>query len=267
MGVPQLVTPVTDFLRRGEDAVHGAGRAQVGLLVQKRGIDLGGWLVHEAFGVQRRENPLAFGDVEGSGRWYPNGTSPCRTLPPVPGGPAHSEHRARHDHSHHQAERVHAQHQFLSSSPVLCSGIPRISETFFWTPMMSSACSSRFRRRAFSRSSSFTRGSTTRALGPRFLEPSATQAPCSTSRRQAVSSDEYSPSRRRRAPISPSSLQLSASRTIRSLYSEVNLRRWALAGTSGFGTGTSGFGSCCGARPGADTLPPETPAALRAPPG
>ena len=126
--------------------------------------------------------------------------------------------------------------------------------------MMSSACSSRLRRRAFSRSSSFTRGSTTRALGPRFLEPSAARAPCSTSRRQAVSRDEYSPSRRRRAPISPSSLQRSASRTIRSLYSEVNLRRWALAGTSG-------SGSCCGTGPAAHTLPSESPVALRAPSG
>src|SRR3990172_7595354 len=226
---------------------------------QRAGESGGLQLVHEPLGVQRIENPLPFGGAQGSGRGFPRRTSSLGTLPSVPRCPADSERHEGHDHADDQSELVHAQHQFFSSSG-LSSGIPRSAETFFWTPMMSSACSSRFRRRAFSRSSSFTRGSTTRALGPRFLEPSAARPPCSTSRRQAVSRDEYSPSRRRRAPISPSSLQRSASRTIRSLYSEVNLRRWALAGTSG-------SGSCCGTGPAAHTLPSESPVALRAPSG
>ena len=58
-------------------------------------------------------------------------------------------------------------------------------------------------------------------------------------RRQLDSSDEYSPSRRRSAPTSPSPLQASASRSIRSLYSAVKRRRFACSLTSGSGATTA----------------------------
>jgi hypothetical protein len=56
--------------------------------------------------------------------------------------------------------------------------------------------------------------------------------------------DEYNPSRRRRAPITPGSVQESASRRILRLYSAVN-RRWlafattSTSGTAGLWTATS----------------------------
>jgi hypothetical protein len=92
------------------------------------------------------------------------------------------------------------QHQVVSSSALHRN--PKEAPRLFWD-RDDAACSSRFRSRAFSRSTSFTRRSTTRTFGPRFLECRAARVPCSTARRQAVSSEEYSPSRRRRAPISP----------------------------------------------------------------
>ena len=72
-------------------------------------------------------------------------------------------------------------------------------------------------------------------------------------RRQLDNCDEYKPSRRRRAATSPSPLQASASRTIRSLYSAVKRRRFACSLTSGSGTPAA-------------SRPAGSPVALRAPP-
>ena len=91
--------------------------------------------------------------------------------------------------------------------------------------------------RAISRSSSLTRGSSAFALRPRFLDVIPTLAISSRWRRQLDNCDEYKPSRRRRAATSPSPLpKASASRTIRSLYSAVERRRFACATTSGSST-------------------------------
>jgi hypothetical protein len=65
----------------------------------------------------------------------------------------------------------------------------------------------------------------------------ALKAPVSRSRRHSTRWDEYNPSRRNSAPIAPGSVARSASSTMPSLYSAVNLRRWALAATSGSGAG------------------------------
>ena len=73
-------------------------------------------------------------------------------------------------------------------------------------------------------------------LRPRFLDK-ALKAPVSRSRRHSTRWDEYNPSRRNSAPIAPGSVARSASSTMPSLYSAVNLRRWALAATSGSGAG------------------------------
>jgi hypothetical protein len=53
--------------------------------------------------------------------------------------------------------------------------------------------------------------------------------------RQVVRCDEYRPSRRSRAPSCPGSVQQSASRSIRSLYSAVNRRRTGFSETAGTG--------------------------------
>lgn len=73
-------------------------------------------------------------------------------------------------------------------------------------------------------------------LRPRFLD-NAPRAPVSRSRRHSTRWDEYSPSRRNSAPIAPGSVAWPASSTMPSLYSAVNLRRWALATTSESETG------------------------------
>ena len=116
-------------------------------------------------------------------------------------------------------------------------GIPSSSEVFFW---ISNIVSTRARRRwsrAFSRSSSLTRGSSAFAFRPRFLDVIPTLAISSRWRRQLDNCDEYKPSRRRRAATSPSPLpKASASRTIRSLYSALKRRRFACSTTSGSST-------------------------------
>ena len=87
--------------------------------------------------------------------------------------------------------------------------------------------------RAFSRSSSLIRGASAFAFRPRFLDVNPALAISSRCRRQLDRCDEYSPSRRRSAATSPSPLQASASRTIRSLYSALKRRRFAFSLTSG----------------------------------
>src|SRR6266852_2211255 len=109
---------------------------------------------------------------------------------------------------------------------------------FFWTSTSASACSARLFHRPTSRSSSairLSRESGGVTFGPRFFGDNPASSPRSRAARQVVNSDEYSPSRRSRAPISPGFVHRSASRTIRRLYSAVNRRRSALATTSTWG--------------------------------
>jgi hypothetical protein len=101
---------------------------------------------------------------------------------------------------------------------------------------MASARSARTVNFAISRACSaifLSRGSAGAAFGPRLLgaAPGA-NSPRSLACRQVVRWDEYSPSRRSSAPISPEPLQASASFTILRLYSTVNARRLAFSVTS-----------------------------------
>src|SRR5450631_4189834 len=101
---------------------------------------------------------------------------------------------------------------------------------------MASARSARLVSFAISRSCSaifLSRGSGDAAVGPRFFvaAPGA-RSPRSRAARHVASCDEYNPSRRSRAPISPGALQASVSFTILRLYSTVNDRRLAFSVTS-----------------------------------
>jgi hypothetical protein len=96
------------------------------------------------------------------------------------------------------------------------------------------------------------------SFGPRFFGDSASMVPCSACRRQVFRFDEYNPSRRKRAPNRPCSLQASASRRIRRLYSAAKRRRTGFSGTSESGTTDRS------ARPPV-RLREEIPVALRAP--
>jgi len=125
---------------------------------------------------------------------------------------------------------------------------------------MSSACSRRWLRRAFSfRRRWFSSVSGLAVdLRPRFLGVKASNSPCSFWRRQVVRWDEYNPSRRSNPPMAPSSRQASAWATIERLYSAVNWRRLGFSGTSGLGIGT-------GAAPPELAAPPLRSGSLRSP--
>ena len=70
------------------------------------------------------------------------------------------------------------------------------------------------------------------AAGPRFFGANPASAPRSCERRQSTRLDEYSPSRRSKAPTSPCFVQAAASAKTFRLYSAVNRRRRGFAGTS-----------------------------------
>ncbi len=118
--------------------------------------------------------------------------------------------------------------------------MPRISEIFFWTSMMVSAFFNFFAGCRFSRSKWATRsvkGFLGNGFRPRFLGLNAESKPFFCCLRQAVRFEEYSPSRRKRAPICPDSRHASASCRMRSLYLAVNLLRGFFSRTSGSGAG------------------------------
>ena len=89
-----------------------------------------------------------------------------------------------------------------------------------------------------SRSFSLATGSRRRPWGPRALA-NACNEPSRRARRQAVSCEEYRPSRRSKAPTSPGARQASASSRIRSFSCALKCRRLALSGTSGSGRGAA----------------------------
>ena len=78
------------------------------------------------------------------------------------------------------------------------------------------------------------------ALGPRFLDCVPVSSPAANWRRHAVSPDEYTPSRRNNAPISPGLVHAEAASTMRRLSAFEKLRRLATATTSLFTLGSGG---------------------------
>ena len=189
--------------------------------------------------VQGPEDFLALSFVESSVR--PRTTlrfGRHRLAPAIQRGTSHTQSLAGFRRLPNPPRQLLGRHdQSFSSLSSGFRGIPSSSEVFFW---ISNIVSTRARRRwsrAFSRSSSLTRGSSALAFRPRFLDVIPTLAISSRWRRQLDNCDEYKPSRRRRAATSPSPLpKASASRTIRSLYSALKRRRFACSRTSGSST-------------------------------
>lgn len=149
----QLSAPLADLAGLLQDAVHGADRAQVGSLVQQGGEDFVWCLVLEALGMQHVEDPLLFGGRQGAGRtraWGCGSGWLTGAEVAIERSPRHVERAAGGRPAHRLAELVGGSHEF--SSPLLTSGseIPSRADTFFCTSMMSSACSRRRLRRAFS---------------------------------------------------------------------------------------------------------------------
>src|SRR5215216_427127 len=134
-------------------------------------------------------------------------------------------------------DRIDGGHELAlcSSSLAGSSGMPSSSETFPWISMIFSAWARRVARHSFARRS---RSTSTRVGSAGFrprVRARAWSAPASRWRRQSTRWEEYSRSRRSNAPISPGSVQASASRTMASLYSALKRRRLAFSGTSGSG--------------------------------
>jgi len=69
--VPQLIASLSNLGVLGEDAVHRSFRAEVAILVEETGVDLGGSLVGEARLVQDIEHDTPFLDGERPSRGRP----------------------------------------------------------------------------------------------------------------------------------------------------------------------------------------------------
>ena len=238
--MPGLGASVAHFAGRREHAIHRARGTEVRLLLEHRGMDCGGRLVDEALAVQHVEHRLALGGVQRARRRRtgPRGGGGRHGAPTaIERRPGHADAVTQRRGLARRGDGLDGPHQSVSSSSRGVRGIPRISAIFFWRVMIVSArCNVRWSRR-FSVSSCFTRGSTGRGVGPRRRPRISRKAPASRCRRQFVSSDAYSPSRRNRAPTSPGFLQASACLRMRSRYAAGKRRRWTVAATSGSGSG------------------------------
>jgi hypothetical protein len=116
--------------------------------------------------------------------------------------------------------------------------------------MIASACANRRASRAFSRftcASSAANGFAGAGFGPRLAGVSAPSAPLSRCRRHSPKVDEYRPSRRRIAPIPPTSAAASVSASTRSFSCAVKVRRRGRSDSSD--AATAGAGTTVGLRP------------------
>src|SRR5688572_22268113 len=228
--MPRLPSPFMALIARFQQAVHRPWAAHVHPILEQRGVN-GSWrCVDEALGVQELEHAdallrrqfarLRSGGLSRRSRW-------CRTYAPVEccsGGPrcfACCRDVACVSQLHRCVHELFSDSSSLTGS----SCTPKISESFFWISITFSACASFLRNRAFSRSAfASASASGERVLfGPR-LRPKASNLPALACTLQFATWDEYSPSRRSRAPISPVPLQTSAWATICALYAAVKRR-------------------------------------------
>ena len=107
--------------------------------------------------------------------------------------------------------------------------------TFFWTSMTNCALLSWILNLSRSRVTAANCLSSSRAgsaLGPRFLESVPVSSPAAYWRRHVASDEEYAPSRRISAPISPGLVHAAVASTMRRLSALVKRRRLATATTS-----------------------------------
>src|SRR5712691_12628764 len=235
--MPRLVPPLADLGCGVEDAIHRARRAEIGLLLEQRGLDFGWRVIDESLAVQHVEDRLPFGGDQRARRGRANGRCrrPSGLSSPIEGRACEADALTERRGLAGRGHGFDGDHQSVSSMSRGFRGIPRISATFFWRVMIVSTRASLRCRRRFSTSSCFTRGSTGLGAGPRLRARPATSSPCSRWRRQCTKCELYKPSRRNSAPKAPRFLHASASLRMRRRYSAVNCRRWTFAGTSGSG--------------------------------
>ena len=145
VGAADLVAPLLDLAGRVQEPVHRARRAEIGPLVEQRGMHLRGSLVDEALTVEGVEHGLTLPGIQRTWRRRPRSPR-SRWLPPSIHGRAWDpQGGARRRRPHRGARRLDGRHQSSSSFGIGFRGIPRSSATFFWKAMIVSA---RCRRRS-----------------------------------------------------------------------------------------------------------------------
>src|SRR5664280_1215998 len=240
-GMAELVAPLADLGRRGEDAVHRPLRREVRALIEQGGVHRSRRRIEKAWGMELAEHHGSLGSRQRP-RW--SGTRHRGTVArapevPVVGGPGHGEGGTGTPRARDRGELVDpcGDHR-----PSFCSALSRESsrksaETFPWTAITFSARTRRASRRSIAaRRRSFSAASGCGAGRPRGpVRPE--RAPARYNRRHSTRWDLYRPSRRSRALTAPGSAAALASSTIRRLYSAVKRRRTGRSLTSGSGIG------------------------------
>src|ERR1019366_9524928 len=121
----------------GQDAMHGAYRAEIDVLVQQGGIDLYRSLVAEPFRVQMIEHYLAFSRVQSPLR---RGAGPlwnCWLHAPIQRGPRHTEGTTGDSFTDAVTQLQSGVHQFSSSIWMFGIGLPnngRGRDGHYWPP-------------------------------------------------------------------------------------------------------------------------------------
>jgi hypothetical protein len=130
VGPPHLVAPFFDFVSGVEDAIHRAGRAQIGALVEKRRMDLRGRLIDKPR-VQQIQNRLPLDRIERPGRSRPGTHDRGRSTAPVQRGARHAQDATRRRGPDRRRDLLDRCHQSASSLGIGFSGICRSAATFF----------------------------------------------------------------------------------------------------------------------------------------
>src|SRR4029077_16953857 len=158
-------------------------------------VDLGGREVDEARLVQHRKNAPSLLGGKRSRRAEPRRERKTREPRAVEGRSRQSERRAHREHAQNCAELENEGHQRRPPfSSVAGSGIPRRTESFFWTSMIASAWAARTSRRWLVCSSSTMRLSLASGCcgcGRRLLATAPAIPPRSRASRHPVMCDEY----------------------------------------------------------------------------
>ncbi len=165
---PDLIAPLLDFVRGVEEAIHRPGRAEIGALIEQRGVDLRRRLIDEA-GVEQIQHAVTLDGCQRPRRRRSRPYDRGRSTPPIQRGPREAQRATGRLGAHRGGRVVDGDHQSSSSCTNGFRGIPRSSETFFWNAMIASACCNRDVKRRFSSSSFLTRGSTAVVFRPRFV--------------------------------------------------------------------------------------------------
>src|SRR3989338_994294 len=228
----KLIPPLSDLVALSQNPIQGALRAQILPLIEKRGVNLSRRLVTKPLSVENTQHLLMFLSRQRPGMAAHLSRLCSGALRSVIARPCHAQ--CLTDGLYPKGTLLLPDHLHQSFSPLRLSSIPKISETFFWSSTKPSARSARALSRAVSRSRALTlsaNGFLGLGEGPRFRD-NPSSSPRSRCLRHWVKLEEYSPSRLRRAPISPRPLQASAARKILSLYCAVYRRRVGFAITS-----------------------------------